>query len=550
VRRLSRWLPLIAAAAAILIRLPFLIHGEAFFNSDEGLEGLMARHVRELPVFFWGQGYKGVPEVYLSAIAFAIFGVGVLQLKAVTMGIWTAGVAVSTRLGQRWYGDAGGVVTGAALVFGPPSVMYWSLSASAEVAWLTLIFACVLLAYQRSVEAPDRPVSAVVMIGCGAALWVHPIAAGFVGGLAATAALRSRQWRERGWSGLADLILGRHVRGLARALIVTLHVVVACELVAFLWTYLGFRVNVGPVTAAHPQKVFRMLAIATAITVVAHALLGDVVARARALRALGWFAVGLLPVVFYVLRGGAPGSMISVHPVSDAPALIRVFATEALPMVLGLRAADIGFIGSWWMTAPFIALLVIHTVATSRAWLGLTERAGQPSEVAAVYAAFGLILMLGPGGAFNDIHSYRYLMPYFGLMALAAASGACVVAARSRAGSVLLVGACVAACLVLDVRWFATLHTDDSDRQIAQCLEARGIRAATADYWIAYRMTFLADERVIVNPDVNARYLPYADAVAAAPQRAWIQYTDSRAVQPRSGPAICQAPTLEALADR
>src|SRR5580765_1842000 len=99
VTRLSRWLPLIVAAASVLVRLPFLVQSEAFFNSDEALEGLMARHIRELPIFFWGQGYKGVPEVYLSATAFAIFGAGVVQLKAVTMAIWCGAVAVSTRLG-------------------------------------------------------------------------------------------------------------------------------------------------------------------------------------------------------------------------------------------------------------------------------------------------------------------------------------------------------------------------------------------------------------------------------------------------------------------
>jgi hypothetical protein len=249
VTRLSRWLPLIIAAASVLVRLPFLIQSEAFFNSDEALEGLMARHIRELPIFFWGQGYKGVPEVYLSAAAFAIFGAGVVQLKAVTMAIWCGAVAVSTRLGQRWYGDIAGVVTGALLVLGPPSVVYWSLSGSAEVAWLTLIFSGVLLAYQRSVDDPGRPVSPIVMVGCGAALWVHPVAAAFIGGLAITAALRSRRWRERGWAGLVDLILGRHVSGVTRVLIVTVHVIVASEFAAFVWTYLGFRLNVGLATA-------------------------------------------------------------------------------------------------------------------------------------------------------------------------------------------------------------------------------------------------------------------------------------------------------------
>ena len=99
----------------------------------------------------------------------------------------------------------------------------------------------------------------------------------------------------------------------------------------------------------------------------------------------------------------------------------------------------------------------------------------------------------------------------------------------------------------MNVRWLATLHADDSDRQIAACLETRGIRAATADYWITYRMTFLADERVIVDPDVSARYRPYPDAVAAAPKRAWIQYTDGRATERKPGQAICTAATLEAV---
>ena len=133
-------------------------------------------------------------------------------------------------------------------------------------------------------------------------------------------------------------------------------------------------------------------------------------------------------------------------------------------------------------------------------------------------------------------------------MALSAASAVSIVAVRSRASAIVLAGACLAACGVLDARWFATLHVDDSDQQIAACLEARGIRAATADYWIAYRMTFLADERVIVDPDVNARYQPYTEAVAAALRRAWIQFTDGRATERKPGQAICTAATLEAVA--
>jgi hypothetical protein len=168
--------------------------------------------------------------------------------------------------------------------------------------------------------------------------------------------------------------------------------------------------------------------------------------------------------------------------------------------------------------------------------------------VLAVYTACCLVLLLGPGGAFNDIHSYRYVMPYYGLMALSAASTIRFMAGRSRFVAACFVIVCLSAFAYMNVRWFATLHADDSDRRIAACLEARGIQAATADYWIAYRMTFLVNERVIVNPDVSPRYQPYTEAVAAAPRRAWIQFTDGRATERKPGQAICTATPLEAVA--
>ena len=61
-------LALLLIVLSLAARLPFLMSSASFFDSDEAIEGLMARHVLhgELPIFYWGQGYKGVPEVYLA----------------------------------------------------------------------------------------------------------------------------------------------------------------------------------------------------------------------------------------------------------------------------------------------------------------------------------------------------------------------------------------------------------------------------------------------------------------------------------------------------
>src|ERR1051326_3426937 len=116
--------------------------------------------------------------------------------------------------------------------------------------------------------------SALVFIGCGAALWVHPDAIVFVATLAIVAACRSRWWRQHGWAGVPSLALGRNLSGIRRVIAVVLHVGLISVLSTFLLTFAGVRLNVGIVTAAHPQKVLRVLTDVASLTIVAHALLG------------------------------------------------------------------------------------------------------------------------------------------------------------------------------------------------------------------------------------------------------------------------------------
>src|SRR5882762_4070980 len=91
------------AAAAIAARLPFLLRADRFFDADEAVEGLMARHVRlgEFPAFLWGQRYKGVPEVYLSSAVFRAAGSSVVALKAVTLACFVVFLWLNFRLVER-----------------------------------------------------------------------------------------------------------------------------------------------------------------------------------------------------------------------------------------------------------------------------------------------------------------------------------------------------------------------------------------------------------------------------------------------------------------
>jgi hypothetical protein len=91
----------------------------------------------------------------------------------------------------------------------------------------------------------------------------------------------------------------------------------------------------------------------------------------------------------------------------------------------------------------------------------------------------------------------------------------------------------------------------DSDREVHLQRPGRPSRSAgIADYWIAYRMTFLSDERIIVVPDERDfdRYARYRAIVAAAPEVARIVRVSSPVA---SGVAVaCASPTLRATIDR
>ena len=71
-------------ALAISLRILLIYLGWPGVNSDEGTMGLMALHIayhRELPLFFYGQGYTGSLEAFLGAAFFRFFGPSAFALR-------------------------------------------------------------------------------------------------------------------------------------------------------------------------------------------------------------------------------------------------------------------------------------------------------------------------------------------------------------------------------------------------------------------------------------------------------------------------------------
>src|SRR5215469_17406655 len=67
-------------------RFTILFASQTHVHSDEAIIGLMGKHIlegRHFPFYMYGQPYNAGAawEAYLAALAFAVFGVGVVPLK-------------------------------------------------------------------------------------------------------------------------------------------------------------------------------------------------------------------------------------------------------------------------------------------------------------------------------------------------------------------------------------------------------------------------------------------------------------------------------------
>lgn len=511
---LRRFLQLLLIAALVIVgRAPFLLHGDRFFDSDEAVEGLMASHVLqgEHPAFLWGQNYKGVPEVYLTAAVFAIAGPSVVALKGVTLACFALFVCLQFVLVERLFSRAIAWMATAFLILCPPSLVLWSLSANAEVV-MTLLAGTVMC---LGIDVWRRTESRVAfMTACAAAgfgLWVHQyiIYYWIALGLAVLHSLPQRR------KILERVVTAREAPAWLRMLTAVIAAVavayVALGAAAFLTggfdlAPLGIRIGVH-----HPQKLWNIAAALLIIVAVARVFALsrlDGPASSLVYAAALAFAVGYAPALAaYATGGGSPP--IARTDLAGISAAVSPLVRQVLPIVVGLRSPATG-----WLGVPFwLALPLVFAIAAS--FVALRERPFTP--------LFHFLLVTTPllfllSGAFIDAQSYRYLMPVYGALAVVLSLGVWRIFRWSRvAGAVSL--AMILTLFGLEQRaWYRELAPDAQSAAIIKCLDRMGVRTAFADYWLSYKLTFLTNERIVVAPENGVdRYPPYTAQVRTQP---------------------------------
>ena len=488
---------LLIAAAAVAARLPFLLRADRFFDADEAVEGLMARHLGDHSLFLWGQRYKGTPEVLLSGAVFRATGSSVVALKAVTLACFVAFLWLNFRLLERVCSRGVAWIATAFFILGPPSLVLWTLSGSAEVVMTWLAGVVLLLALESS-----SWLVAAAALGLG--LWVQQYILYYVATLAVTAAIVTPGWSET----VRESVRTRAPRWLQMILIAvialaTLYVVLG--LIAFFTPGVDVRAAGVRITATHPQK---MWWIAGAL--VASAVGAGVVAVFR--ERLVWPALACLagysPAIIGRVGNHGLGAPIARLDFAGLTAALPDITTVMLPILFGWRDPT-GHV----TLVPLLAVVPVLLVAVSY-WTAWRQRLWPFFHVFPLVAAAMFLV----SGSYIDAQTYRYLMPIYAALPVVYAVGIeRVLSANRMAGAVLL-------ALVLlifsgqQIDWYRRLIPDPAVQRAIACLDSKGIRAARAGYWQSYPLTFLTGERIVVSPtDGIDRYAPYSERTRSSP---------------------------------
>jgi hypothetical protein len=511
-----RFLHLLVIAALVLVgRAPFLLHADRFFDSDEAVEGLMARHVLqgEHPAFLWGQHYKGVPEIYATAAVFAVTGSNVVALKSVTLAWFTVFVCLQFVLVERLFSRAIAWIASGFLIAAPPSLVLWSLSANAEVVMTLLAGTVMCLGLDIWRRTWSRAAFAAACAAAGFGLWVQQYILYYwiAIGLAVLYALPQRRKIAR------HLVEGREMPAWLRILTAGLGaaavVYVALGAAAFLTggfdlTTAGLRIGVH-----QPQKLWRIAAgLAMLVVLVRTCVIASrYSAEARPLATWGVvaFAIGYAPAIAARFAGGGSGPVPRAD-LADVAAAVPAIARHVAPIVLGFRSPSTG-----WLGVP-VWLGLALALAFAASFAALKQRPFTPLFHFLVLTAPLIFLV---SGAYVDAQSYRYLMPIAGAVAVVLALGVWRLFQGSHVlGAVAL--AAIALLFLLEQRaWYRELTPDVQSAALVACLDRGGVRAASADYWLSYKLTFLTAERTIVAP-LNGvdRYPIYSAQVRAHPE--------------------------------
>jgi 4-amino-4-deoxy-L-arabinose transferase-like glycosyltransferase len=231
--------------------------------------------------------------------------------------------------------------------------------------------------------------------------------------------------------------------------------------------------------------------------------------------------VGMLPwLVDNVRSNGAPLRAGGSFPVIGTyPGRFAYFFTDGLPGVLGFRET----FTYRWVGGPvgFVAYLGVLAVL---AW-GVRRGLPRVGWDAVGFVVFPFVFASLPMVMDDPNLRYLFFVVPFVVLLLARVAGSTRVAVLVLAATLLVTGIGlqrIYAVSELEPSGYRVGNVGDLGPAIAE-LDRLGVDRVHGDYWVAYRLAFETEERIIATPSWGIdRYPPYTDAVRASPRSAWV----------------------------
>ena len=493
---------------------------DVMFNSDFAAVGLAYKYVLEKglrPLFVWDLGYLGtLAEVSLGAVAFKLFGVNPIALNFAPFMYFGGGVAAFYLLLVRAAGRRAAAVGVAALALSGPDI-YLACTRSWPNYPSTFLLGLLLWHLYVSWVRRPRILTVVAMGFCaGFGLYQMSLVIYFIVPIVAHVAIWHLGiiYRERGWPAVRQQFDGGRVINTLLA--------VNC---AWALVTLVARVQVITLGAYHigwnPGSMF----VATVVS------LGVVAGFRYAPQAISnrehrraWLAcgvgamIGYAPAIAYRLMGGPTeykhlalrGTLVDFTRRFD----IFLAAHESLWNLPHEQGA------MRWL------VIVVYATGTAGlgavAWRAISQwaRTGSSPQAALpgtllVFLFLGIVPLFLFSNAVVDMGSTRYL---YALQFFYAAAIGVVGGTPRKILPNVIVCTVLAGLAVNNTRafqeYFATNRSRQKFQNLIRALDQAQLTRGYADYWYAYSINFLTNERIILEPLYSAHIGAYRGRVA------------------------------------
>ena len=194
-------------------RFAILLTSQTHVHSDEAIIGLMGKHILEercFPFYMYGQPYNAGAawEAYLAAIAFRLFGVGVIPLKSCIAALSLLCLFLFYWMGCVLYDRRTAILATVAFALAP-SLLKWNFQVRGY-SWyfLSIPVLTILFASAESGPAPKQRTLFLFGLASGLSIWCLELAVPFVAALWILVILRRKLSFRNAAANLAGFLVG------------------------------------------------------------------------------------------------------------------------------------------------------------------------------------------------------------------------------------------------------------------------------------------------------------------------------------------------------